>query len=253
MKAFLQSLADVIFPRTCLSCPAVLREGGTKPFCEACEGKISPISSPLCTLCGIPFPAPDGIDHVCGDCLKDPPPFDFARSAGCYEGPLLEAISRFKYRSRTAAGVLLGQWMAARPWPGFRPADYDRLLPVPLHANRLRQRGFNQSVILGRVVAGAFSIAFDPFVLQRRVHRDPQVGLGRKDRRENVRGAFAASFPERVKGKNVVVLDDVYTTGSTVRECARALKKAGAATVAVLTLARAVDGGFRDAETEDTR
>ncbi len=248
MKVFLQSLADVIFPRTCLSCQTVLDEGGTKPFCEACTEKISPIASPLCTLCGGPFPAPDGIDHVCGDCLKDPPSFDVARSAGRYDGPLLEAISRFKYRSRTAGGVLLGRWMAARSWPGFRPADYDRLLPVPLHANRLRQRGFNQAVILGRVVAGAFKIPFDTAVLQRREHRDPQVGLGRKERMTNVRGAFAASFPERIEGKNIVILDDVYTTGSTIRECARVLKKAGAARVAALTLARAVRDGGMEAE-----
>jgi len=251
LKVFLQSLADVIFPPTCLSCETVLHEGGTKPFCEACAEKISPISPPLCTLCGSPFPAPGGIDHVCGDCLKEPPSFDLARSAGRYDGPLLEAIHRFKYRSRTTAGVLLGRWMAARPWPGFRPADYDLLLPVPLHAGRLRQRGFNQAVILGRAVAASLSIPFDTAALQRGGHRDPQVGLGRRERRANVRGAFVASLPGRIAGKNIVLLDDVYTTGSTVRECARVLKKAGAAGVAVLTLARAVDDGVRGIETED--
>ena len=251
MKALLRALADVIFPSTCLSCSAVLREDGTKPFCPSCTDKISLIAPPLCPVCGKPYGTPEGTDHVCGDCLTDKPPFDLARSAGRYDGPLLEAISRLKYQARTAAGVLLGRWMAARSWPGFCPTDYDWMLPVPLHPKRLRQRGFNQAVLLGRTVAGTFAIPFDTTVLQRRVHSSPQVGLGRNERKANARGAFAVNTPGRIEGKNIVVVDDVYTTGSTVRECARVLKKAGAASVAVLTLARAVDDGIRENEAEE--
>jgi len=114
------------------------------------------------------------------------------------------------------------------------------IIPVPLHRRRLKERGFNQSVILAREVARAHSIHLDFETLKRTIHTKPQTGLGRKQRSANVKGAFEVADRERVKGERVVLIDDVYTTGSTVRECARVLVKNGVEEVAVLTLARAV-------------
>jgi ComF family protein len=118
--------------------------------------------------------------------------------------------------------------------------EYDVIMPVPLHVGRLRERGFNQSLLLARVIARKFPVEIDFMTLRRAVGTAPQTGLRKEDRAANVRGAFELGDRARVKGKKVLIIDDVYTTGSTVRECARILLKGGARSVGVLTLARAL-------------
>jgi len=130
--------------------------------------------------------------------------------------------------------------MAGFEYDSFSIEGYALIMPVPLHWRRLKERGFNQSVILAREVARAHSIHLDFEILKRTNYTKPQTNLSRKQRSTNVKGAFEVADRERVEGKRVVLIDDVYTTGSTVRECARVLIKNGAADVAVLTLARAV-------------
>ncbi len=162
------------------------------------------------------------------------------RSVGVYDKTLLAAIHLFKYRGKTEIGRVLGRMMAdfaASAWP---PEAFDLILPVPLHKKRLRNRGFNQAVILGREIAKRFALPLDFSSLRREVGTDPQVGLGRKDRRTNVRGAFAVRRPERIRGRKILLVDDVCTTGSTLNECAAVLLRAEAKTVTLLTLARAV-------------
>jgi ComF family protein len=117
-------------------------------------------------------------------------------------------------------------------------------MPAPLHPKRLRERGFNQSVILARAISKRFSIVLDFTTLKRRIHTKPQVSLGKKERELNVRNAFEVSDEGKIRGKNIILVDDVYTTGSTVKECARILTAGKAAKVAVLTIARAVQPGL---------
>lgn len=173
-------------------------------------------------------------------CTSSKQYFSIVRSVGKYETHLLDAIHQFKYKSKIIVGETLGKLMAGFEYDSFSIDGYSLIMPVPLHRRRLRERGFNQSVILAREIARAHSIHLDFETLKRTIYTKPQTNLGRKQRSTNVKGAFEVADRERVEGKRVVLIDDVYTTGSTVGECARVLIKNGAAEVAVLTLARAV-------------
>ncbi|MDD5476101.1 MAG: ComF family protein [Syntrophales bacterium] len=158
---------------------------------------------------------------------------------GVFKGPLLEAIHLFKFQGNMPAGERLGKMMALWVNDCLTLPNYDAILPVPLHASKLRQRGFNQSLVLARQIAKVSSINVNALTLKKVVQGAPQVGLGREERRENVRGTFAVKDSEDLGGMKILLVDDVYTTGSTVRECAVALMKEGASEVDVLTLARA--------------
>ena len=240
LKEILKSLADVVFPPRCMACGSVFDEPEGRPFCPACESRIRYITSPLCPRCGIPLSGEEGTDHFCGECLRDPPPFSAARAVARYEGVLLDAIHAFKYRGRITDGAILGRMMARCGYPGFDISAFTLIVPVPLHRRRLRERGFNQAVILAGEIAGRFGLPLDVRSLRRRIYTEPQVGLGKGHRTANVRGAFGVVDGGRIEGQRIVLVDDVYTTGSTVRECAEILLKSKAAEVAVLTLARAV-------------
>lgn len=212
----------------------------TIPFCEPCFKKIHFITSPLCTRCGIPFASGRGDDHLCGDCITSPPPYSVARSLGCYETVLLETIHRFKYNGKIATGKMLGKMMTDFEYPGLMIGDYTVIMPVPLHPRRLRERGFNQSLILCREITKKFSLPLDFTSLSRHIYREPQINLGKDDRAFNVSGVFNVRDTKKVEGQKIILVDDVYTSGSTVKECARVLRKHRAADVAVLTIARTV-------------
>lgn len=130
--------------------------------------------------------------------------------------------------------------MAEFAYPGFDIRDYSLIMPVPLHPKRLRERGFNQSVILAREISERFRISLDFMTLVRHQYTEAQISLGKKEREVNVRGVFSVTDSGKVKGQKIILVDDVYTSGSTVKECARVLMKSRADRVAVLTLARAV-------------
>jgi ComF family protein len=182
------------------------------------------------------FPVREGVDHLCGPCQTEPPPFDRARAAALYdeEGPSGRAIKSLKYGRRLEMLPVMQHWLK-RPLCLELVREADLLAPVPLHPSRLRRRGFNQSLLL----AQAFPEAHLERELLIRVRpTPPQTGLNSKERRENVKGAFAVPRPELVKGKRILLIDDVFTTGATVRECAKVLRKAGANRVDILTVAR---------------
>jgi ComF family protein len=216
--------------------------------CSDCVTAFAAISSPMCTCCGIPFKSRQDEDHLCGDCISSPKKFRMARAAMAYDQQLMAVIHRFKYAAKTQLARPLGGLMLSvfmRQWDGGK---VDLILPVPLHPQKIRSRGFNQSYLLIRgwkAVAKAMHIALSDIpiptdVITRSKATVPQTGLGRRQRLKNVKGVFSLRFPEKIYGKKVLLVDDVYTTGATVNECARLLLKFGAVQVDVLTLARAV-------------
>ena len=239
-SALLHALADLVFPPKCIQCGVLLQTAGDLALCPACLSRITFIRSPLCSCCGAPFDSRIGDDHLCGSCIASEPPFVAARSAGVYDEVLLEVVHRFKYNRHWPSGKVLERLMIRHIWQDVDPNRYDLVLPVPLHPRKLRQRGFNQSVILGRALAGHHRVPLRVDLLRRTGYTLPQVGLDAKDRHKNVKGAFDVRRREEIEGRRILLVDDVYTTGSTVGECARVLREAGASEVVVLTLARAI-------------
>ena len=240
MTAVLTALTELLFPTLCLSCGRVLSERREHPFCPDCHAGIRFITAPLCPVCGIPYPVEESPDHVCGDCLLKKRHIGSARSLGVYESVLHDAIHAFKYGGNVTLGERLGRLMAEYDYPSFRIRDYSLILPVPLHPRRLRQRGFNQSLILAREISRRHGVAMDFRTFRRIVDTESQAGLKKEERRSNIRKAFSITGPERIRGQSILLVDDVYTTGSTLGECARTLLKAGAEAVGALTLARAI-------------
>jgi len=238
VNSFLAGLTDALFPPRCMACGAVLSEE-KQSFCSDCFLEIKFIQSPLCPCCGQPFAEPEDKDHLCGDCLLSRPPFSTARALGRYEMALMNVIHKFKYGGKIASGVRLGKLMAEFSYGAFNIADYSLIMPVPLHTRRLRERGFNQSMILAEEISRHFSINLDFLSLRRVVCTESQASLSKEMRERNIKGAFSVAHAEKINGEKIILVDDVYTTGSTVKECARILLKNKAAEVAVLTLARA--------------
>jgi len=237
--SILAGIADIIFPPCCVVCGETLQRHSSLSLCEKCIEGIRFISSPLCPRCGIPFSDAKGYDHLCGRCLTEEKPYALARSVGRYEGPILTAIHRFKYHGKTGIGKALGNIMADYASGIWEMGTFDLIIPVPLHIKRLRERGFNQAVILARELSKRFHVPLDFSSLKRVRFTPPQVGLGRQERSVNVKGAFSITTPQLLSGKKILLVDDVYTTGSTLVECSRVLVDANAEAVAVLTMARA--------------
>ncbi len=243
MSSLLASVLTFLYPQQCLGCQALVEP--QESFCTVCRKFIQPIESPLCLCCGIPFTTAAGPDHLCSRCQSHPPPFRQARSWARYHSgettphPLSEAIQSFKYHRNLSAGKTLAS-LGATYFP-LESQAYDLIVPVPLHLDRLRWRGFNQALILARAISRARQIKVDPFLLERTRPTVPQTQLSVSERRANVRSAFAVVAPERLKGKRVLLVDDVYTSGATIEECAKVLCHAGAEIVDVFTLARAVN------------
>jgi ComF family protein len=243
MKA-LKSLIDLIYPPRCPICRVFLRDrvvllsGQDLPFCHDCFKGFTEITSPICALCGRPFS--DGIeqDRICVDCLRKRPSYDIARAPYLYDGALMEAIHELKYAQRSYLADSLGLLLAlyAQTWIGGLKGCL--VMPVPLHPRRLRARGFNQSLLLSRCVAATTGAQLDFLSLRRTRYTKPQTELSSEERRRNVRKAFEVVKPEAIKGRTILLVDDVSTTGSTLNECAKALKRAGAQAVLCLVLAR---------------
>ncbi len=199
------------------------------------------ICAPWCPSCGLPFQGFDpGPAHLCSDCIADPPPFSGARSFGYYEGELSQVIQEFKFHGRRKLAVLLGPLVASAVTSTWARDHIDLLCPIPLHPKRKRERGFNQSELLARSVSGILGLPMEVGVLRRSRHTPPQVGLTDPERLRNVRGAFLCARPDLAAGKRVLLIDDVMTTGATLRSATKTLLAGGALRVAAVTVARAV-------------
>lgn len=235
------ALKDAVFPSGCLGCQEILDQPSF--FCTRCASEIEILAGRGCRICGRFFTDDTTGSGVCLACRSKPPDFDQALALALYNGPLGEAVRRFKYQRHWATGAALAAFLAERA-PSEWLGRFDVLAPVPLHPRRLFLRGFNQAVVLGRDLARGPLLTLAPRLLKRLRHTRPQVGLDPRARRQNVAGAFAVRQGEGrvVEGAGVLVLDDVFTTGATANECARVLKQAGADHVGVLTLVRAASG-----------
>lgn len=241
MHSVWNAALDLLFPARCCACTHTADRPG---FCADCRALIETPAAPLCTRCGVPFHTRTGTDHQCGRCLTEPPRFQQARACTLYDAddtvthPLKSVLQRYKYAHEIGLSRPLGALLIERcPLPLDR---YDLIVPVPLHVSRLRWRGFNQSQHLALGLSRAAAIPLDAFALERIRPTRPQVELHEAERRRNVARAFHVARPERVEGRRLLLVDDVYTTGATVNECSRVLLRAGAAQVDVLVLARAV-------------
>ncbi|WP_291406511.1 ComF family protein [Devosia sp.] len=234
------ALLDQLYPPACAACSRPIAEGSG--VCAACFAGLVPITAPLCPVLGIPFDLTLGDGAVSAEALADPPPFGRARAAVRYGEVAQSLVGRLKYGDRTELAAFCGRLMAGAGheyWPA-RPL----LVPVPLHASRLRFRRYNQSLLLARVLGRQVGLDVDPFLVRRHRKTRSQVGLSGDGRARNVQGAFAV-HPDavvRLRGRGVVLVDDVYTTGATVRAVTQALLRGGAAQVDILTFARVVRG-----------
>ena len=234
---FCNSLKELCFPAACLVCNAGLPCPSAVHLCDSCRPKIELIKSPLCKCCGREFLGA-GENHLCGNCLSSPRHFTKARSVLRYNDETGKIIHSFKYSGKTTGRQTFSALMS---YSGAAQdlLSPDLIIPVPLHVRRLRERGFNQALLLARFFYASQQEKIVSAVLERSRWTAPQTGLSGLDRRKNLKGAFMVNNPEQIKNKKIVLVDDVYTTGTTLDECARVLKKHGAREVQALTLARA--------------
>jgi ComF family protein len=229
---------DVALPRLCLSCRELVGDSG---LCAACWAKLALIEPPYCERLGIPFAYDPGPGVLSMQAIADPPAFHRARAAVRYDEVARTLVHALKYGDRLDLAPAMGRWMARAGRALL--AEADALVPVPLHWRRLWMRRYNQSALLAQAMAleGRVPVATD--ALRRVKATAQQVGLSQTERAENVQGAFRVPADGRieVKGRNLVLVDDVLTSGATLDACARALLRAGATRVDAVVFARVVD------------
>lgn len=238
-RAALGAVTDLLLPPVCISCRA--RIGSHGLLCGACFANIDFIAPPICARLGVPLPYDTGEPSLSASALASPPVYDRARAVAGYSQTMRDLIQSFKYRDRQEGLALFSRWLVRAGAELL--TDADLIVPVPLYRSRLWWRRFNQSAFLAQGVSQLTDIGADCFVLKRVRRTASQVGLSADQRKRNVAGAFKVDPARKraVKGKRIVVVDDVITTGATVEACTRVLRRAGAARVDVLALARAVE------------
>lgn len=229
---WLNTALNGLYPPTCLLCGTTGHAG--RDLCAGCHADL-PFNRDCCSRCALPLPADRPRPSLCGACQKKPPLYQVCHAAFRYEGQVPQLVAGLKFHGRLSCGRLLGQYLAQalQERQAERP---ELILPVPLHRTRLQDRGYNQAVEIAREVGHALRIPVDPARCVRKLATPPQTGLEQRERRRNLRGAFDLSRP--VRAGHVAVLDDVVTTGSTVTELTRLLKRAGVGRIDVWAVAR---------------
>ena len=230
LSGWLRRGLDLLFPPRCVACSQV-----GSWFCVACQTSVERVSPPICSHCGQPLP-PSVTGPLCSRCRTTSLPLDGIRSVAIHDGALRHAIHHLKYRHRRELADTLGRLLAAYWQEANLPADL--VIPVPLHAGRMEERGYNQAALLARGLVAHIPLAVNETDFIRTRETSPQVGLGASERVSNVRDAFAWVGDE-LDGASVLLIDDVCTTGSTLGACALPLRQAGVGSVWALTLARA--------------
>jgi len=234
LEAICSGFLDLLFPPRCQCC----REFSEALLCPQCLQGFAFIEAPFCEMCGAPFDPLSVAGRLCGECYAGRCLLDRIRSLLHYRDTVRTAIHEFKYRGRQRLYRPLGEMMAQRFAEWFGDLQVQVVTPVPLHRRRERDRGFNQAELLAAVICERHSLPLGHDLLIRSKFTKPQIELTRAQRAVNVRGAFTVARPEEVRGRRLLLVDDVFTTGATLSACARALKRAGAAAVYGYTLAR---------------
>ena len=228
-----------LFPSFCKVCRCLLETPGERVLCQPCLDKLKPHRASYCLCCGR-FLEGAGEPHLCYSCLKKRPPFAIHRSCGLYRAELKDLILLFKYRGYRVLAKPLGRFALESLgreeslWWGV-----DMIIPVPLHPKRKRQRGFNQAGALAKQLSKQKRILLEDRVLRKMKNVPPQTCLDEEARAANVQGVYAVMRREKIQGKTILLIDDVYTTGSTLKECSRVLLRAGAKEVRAITIAQA--------------
>ena len=223
----------ILFPEICPVCKKPSTDHVTAPICADCWQAISSYEGPACQKCGKPLVS--DVSIICGECLEDEPAFEWVRSFGLYDGALKEAISLFKYYGIRRLSRPLSEMMLK-----IRIPHTDAVIPVPLTRKKLRQREFNQAALFAKHIANHIGAKIILNCLIKIRDTAPQVGLNAEERRKNIKNAFGIVDKEVIQGKSVILVDDVFTTGATIRNCAKLLKKAGAGEVYAVTLAHSM-------------
>jgi ComF family protein len=233
----LQAAVSLLYPATCAICRKQVRPG--EYLCDRCEAKIVRIAPPFCETCSEPFDGSINIAFTCANCAHRTIHFDAAVAAYRGRGIVRDVIHQFKYNRQVHLRHLVGKWLrAALDDERLRSQQFDIIVPVPLHPARQRERGFNQASLLAELLSAQISIRCRP-LLKRIRYTTTQTALDRSERMENLHNAFRLRKNADVRGLRVLLIDDVLTTGSTLSECARVLKRAGATSVHAATAARA--------------
>ncbi len=235
---------DLIYPPRCPICGDFLRDREADserpgfPVCRPCLDEFTEITHPCCSICRRPFESWVEDDHPCEACGRRWPFYRKVIVPYLYEGTLMTAIHQFKYGGKDFLSKSLGPLLASFTGKQLNGIEGLLVMPVPLHPKRLRKRGFNQSLLLARHIAAQSDVDLDFLSLRRIRYTQPQTGLKKDERRKNVRKAFGLIDPKRVKGRTVLLVDDVSTTGNTLNECAHLLKRSGAEDIYCAVLAR---------------
>ncbi|WIJ25668.1 ComF family protein [Devosia sp. RR2S18] len=231
---------DMLYPPVCLACQAPT--GVADTLCAGCFTKLRPITAPYCPRLGIPFEVSLGEGALSAEALADPPPFGRARAAVVYNEVARSLVGQLKYGDRPELASFCARLMVGAGHEFWDGAPL--LVPVPLHPRRLRARRYNQSAELARVLGALTKLPVDADLVRRKKHTRQQVGLSGAGRERNVAGAFAV-HPDvltRAKGRRIILIDDVYTTGATIKAVTRTLLRAGIEAIDVVTFARVVIG-----------
>lgn len=239
-----RALLDYALPSRCSGCGSITAADHT--FCSPCWGTLRFLGAPCCAVCGIPMEQGGETDSKCGACFSTPPPWKSARAALAYGDISRTVAIRLKYGRRTGLAKLMARYMLPLVSPAIISAGEGAMIvPVPLHRWRLWARGFNQAMLISRFIARSLSIDVDPFVLRRVKATRPLRDMGYRERRRTVDGAFSImpDGREKLRGKIVLLIDDIHTSGATAQACTQALLAGGAAEVHLLCWARVLQDG----------
>lgn len=240
-----EGLLNLIYPLSCQNCGRPIKESKGYSLCDDCLKLIKLISPPYCYRCGKPFSGEVDFEEkaICADCFTKKHPYYFIRSVAYYQGALREGVHLLKYQKQVKLvqplGNLLVSYLTNNDF--IRIREIDLVVPVPLFKEDYLKRGFNQSSLLAKYIADYFSLSFSEDLLIKDKMNLSQVGLSKTERKNNVRKVYTLNAPFSLEGlSNILLIDDIFTTGATIDACCRELRKTGIEELYVLTLARGV-------------